>query len=99
MSAVQRPNAIPIVPTKTANHAALVPGAFGANARRRSEPIGQSDAEIAQRMPRPRSESVTTPGMRSARTPRKKKGNKSPRGGNPDKKNQIGNGVKTGNQK
>src|SRR4051794_7489194 len=75
IKAVQRPNAIPTVPTKTENHSELAAGAFGANPSRRSEPIGHSDADIAHRIPRPRSDRVTTSGVRSARTSRKKMGN------------------------
>src|SRR3954447_10100140 len=68
MTAVQSPKAWPTEPTKTANQAELIPGVCGANARSSSEPIGQSEADIAHRIPRPRSECVTTSGTNTART-------------------------------
>src|SRR5215470_12429430 len=75
MSAVKIPNAMPVTPTKTASHAAFVAGDRGANSNSKSEAIGQIDAEIAQAIPRPRSDSVKMFGVRSARSSRKKTGN------------------------
>src|SRR5438093_13717460 len=72
ISAVKIPNAIPIPPTKTANHPALMAGDRGANINSNSEAIGQIEAETAHTIPRPRSESEKMFGVRSARAPGKK---------------------------
>src|SRR4029453_10170389 len=75
ISAVKIPNAIPITPTKTASHAALVAGERGAKTSNKSDAIGQIDADTAHTIPRPRSDSVKMFGVRSARSSRKKTGN------------------------
>src|SRR6266511_2111599 len=67
MSAVKIPNVMPITPTKTANHSVLIAGDRGANISNKREAIGQIDADTAHTIPRPRNESVKTPGIRSAR--------------------------------
>src|SRR3954469_13612262 len=75
IDAVKIPNAIPITPTKTASHAALVAGDRGAKTNNKSDAIGQIDADTAHAIPRPRSESVKMFGVRSARSSRKNTGN------------------------
>src|SRR5437762_11532203 len=66
---------MPITPTKTASHAAFVACERGANSNNNSDAIGQMEAEIAQAIPRPRSDSVKMFGVRSARSSRKNTGN------------------------
>ena len=66
---------MPITPTKTASQAAFIAGERGANIKSNSDAIGQTDAETAHMIPRPRNDSVKMFGVRSARTSRKKTGN------------------------
>src|SRR4026209_2443902 len=75
ISAVKIPNAIPIMPTKTASHAAFVAGDRGARTNNKSDAIGQIDADTAHTIPRPRNDRVKIFGVRSARSSRKKAGN------------------------
>src|SRR5262249_25098660 len=74
MSSVKIPKTMPIAPTKTASQAAFVTGERGANSKSNSDAIGQIEAETAQAIPRPRSDSVKMFGVRSARASRKKTG-------------------------
>src|SRR5437016_6194663 len=66
---------MPMTPTKTANHSVLMDGDLGANISNKSEAMGQIDADTAHNIPRPRNDSVNTPGIRSARSLLKKTGN------------------------
>src|SRR5437762_11693245 len=89
MSAVKIPNVMPITPTKTANHSVLAADDRGANISNKREAIGQIDADTAHTIPRPRNESVKTPGTRSARRPLKKTGHKPQRLASSTKKNEC----------